>query len=55
MNIKTILFLIALTIYQSNSVIFSQNTLPEGFSYLFDVDPSILQSVRYAQPINFVG
>ena len=55
MNIKTILLLMALAIYQSNSVNFSQNMLPEGFSYLTDVDPSILQSVRYAQPINFVG
>ena len=31
------------------------STLPDGFVYLADVDPTILQSVRYAQPINFVG
>jgi D-alanyl-D-alanine dipeptidase len=29
--------------------------LPEGFVYLRDVDPTILQDMRYASPDNFVG
>ena len=33
----------------------SVSEIPSGFVYLADVDPTILQSVRYAQPINFVG
>lgn len=30
-------------------------TLPEGFIYLKDVDPTILQDVRYATSHNFIG
>lgn len=29
--------------------------LPDGFVYLRDVDPSILQDIRYATPDNFTG
>ena len=31
------------------------NTLPEGFVYLKDIDPTILQEVRYAGHHNFMG
>src|ERR1700722_8800562 len=30
-------------------------TLPDGFTYLEDIDPTILQDVRYAGFHNFVG
>src|SRR5262245_66677499 len=30
-------------------------TLPEGFVYLRDIDPSIIQDIRYATSNNFVG
>ncbi|MBS0271976.1 MAG: M15 family metallopeptidase [Proteobacteria bacterium] len=33
----------------------SPQTLPEGFVYLQDIDPTILQEVRYALHHNFVG
>jgi D-alanyl-D-alanine dipeptidase len=29
--------------------------LPGGFVYLRDIDPTILQDIRYAAPSNFVG
>ena len=29
--------------------------LPGGFVYLRDIDPSIIQDIRYAGPNNFVG
>ena len=29
--------------------------MPEGFVYLRDVDPTILQDMRYAGPSNFTG
>jgi D-alanyl-D-alanine dipeptidase len=32
-----------------------QNTLPKGFVYLRDVEPSIAQEMRYATPDNFTG
>ena len=33
----------------------AQNELPPGFVYLRDVDPSIVQDIRYATANNFVG
>ena len=30
-------------------------TLPGGFAYLGDIDPTILQDIRYAGANNFVG
>jgi zinc D-Ala-D-Ala dipeptidase len=33
----------------------AQGTLPPGFVYLRDVDPTILQDIRYASYNNFVG
>ena len=47
-SLNIFILLLALT-----SVAISE--IPSGFVYLADVDPTILQSVRYAQPINFVG
>ena len=29
--------------------------LPNGFDYLANIDPTIIQSVRYASTFNFVG
>ena len=34
---------------------FSQNKLPEGFSYVKDIDPSILRELRYCSHNNFIG
>jgi len=31
------------------------NTLPHGFVYLRDIDPTIIQDMRYATPDNFTG
>jgi zinc D-Ala-D-Ala dipeptidase len=33
----------------------SAQTLPGGFVYLGDIDPTIIQDIRYAGPNNFVG
>ncbi len=33
----------------------SAQTLPGGFVFLRDIDPSIIQDIRYAGPNNFVG
>ena len=33
----------------------AQSTLPAGFVYLRDVDPTIAQDIRYAGANNFVG
>ena len=33
----------------------SGQSLPGGFVYLRDIDPSIIQDIRYATPNNFVG
>jgi D-alanyl-D-alanine dipeptidase len=30
-------------------------TLPDGFAFLRDIDPTILQDIRYAGPNNFMG
>ena len=36
--------------------VFSINSaIPEGFVYLYDVDPTIIQSMRYASSENFLG
>lgn len=32
-----------------------QSTLPEGFVFLSDVDPSVIENVRYATAENFLG
>lgn len=49
---KPILF--ALSAIASISSVSAQS-LPGGFVYLRDVDPTIIQDIRYATPNNFVG
>src|SRR5690348_18216259 len=50
--VKTTLvaFVIAFAITQAHA-----QTLPGGFVYLSDIDPSIIQDIRYATSNNFVG
>lgn len=47
------LFILALTLLFPTLIFAAQ--LPKGFVYLKDVDPSILQDIRYAGYHNFVG
>ena len=48
--------LAALALLVSSSVHLSaQGALPVGFAYLRDVDPSIVQDIRYAGADNFIG
>src|SRR5882757_3171526 len=49
---KTIV--IALTIIAHSAPAIAQS-LPSGFVFLRDIDPSIVQDIRYAGPNNFVG
>ncbi len=49
---KAILIIIAAAVCASGAV---AQTLPGGFVYLRDVDPSIIQDMRYATSNNFVG
>ncbi len=39
----------------SSQSAYSPQPLPEGFVYLSDIDPTILQEVRYARHHNFIG
>jgi zinc D-Ala-D-Ala dipeptidase len=50
--IRTVLFLMLLTFAAPAS---AGSTLPRGFVYLRDIDPSIVQDIRYAGSHNFVG
>src|ERR1700749_2049829 len=51
MKTKLIAFLIAaVSISQA-----AAQTLPGGFVYLRDIDPTIIQDIRYATSNNFVG
>src|SRR5690349_23463573 len=53
MNIvKTIAIVLAATVVISQA---HAQTLPGGFVYLRDIDPSIIQDIRYATSNNFVG
>jgi zinc D-Ala-D-Ala dipeptidase len=45
-----ILFALALSLAQAHA-----QTLPGGFVYLRDIDPTIIQDIRYASSNNFVG
>jgi D-alanyl-D-alanine dipeptidase len=45
-----IVFIVAAVVSQA-----SAQTLPGGFVFLRDIDPSIVQDIRYAGPNNFVG
>jgi D-alanyl-D-alanine dipeptidase len=47
-------FVILLTEFALASVAHAQ-TLPGGFVYLRDIDPTIMQDIRYASSNNFVG
>jgi D-alanyl-D-alanine dipeptidase len=38
----------------SQIALYPQN-LPKGFAYLQDIDPTIVQDIKYAQHHNFVG
>ena len=38
-----------------NAFKFRKDPLPDAFDYLSNIDPSIIQSVRYASTNNFVG
>jgi D-alanyl-D-alanine dipeptidase len=50
--IKTIVIMLATTAYAVPAM---AQTLPGGFVYLRDIDPTILQDIRYAGSNNFVG
>src|SRR5690349_25166562 len=53
MNIvKTIAIVLAATVVISKA---HAQTLPGGFVYLRDIDPTIIQDIRYATSNNFVG
>lgn len=48
---KTYSFVIGLLV----SIFSIQSAIPKGFVYLHDVDPTIIQSIRYATAENFLG
>jgi D-alanyl-D-alanine dipeptidase len=50
--VKAIVIALALAAFVSPA---SAQTLPGGFAYLRDIDPTILQDIRYAGGNNFVG
>ncbi len=50
MKAKLIALLAAASVSQANA-----QTLPGGFVYLRDIDPTIIQDIRYATSNNFVG
>jgi len=47
--------LAALPLWLAPSYAMAQSALPPGFVYLRDVDPTIVQDIRYAGANNFVG
>jgi D-alanyl-D-alanine dipeptidase len=51
-RVKSILTVLAAVIYSAAAC---AQTLPGGFVYLHDIDPTILQDIRYAGANNFVG
>jgi D-alanyl-D-alanine dipeptidase len=46
---------LALTIATLAAPAFADSALPKGFVYLHDVDPTIVQDIRYAGSHNFIG
>jgi D-alanyl-D-alanine dipeptidase len=50
--VKTIVIALVVTAFVSPAC---AQTLPGGFVFLRDIDPTILQDIRYAGPNNFVG
>src|SRR6202049_739040 len=53
-GVRTILIALAVIAYSASAQVRAQ-TLPGGFVHLRDVDPSIIQDIRYAGSNNFVG
>jgi zinc D-Ala-D-Ala dipeptidase len=53
-NLKQILAVVLLGAGLAPSVASAQS-LPGGFVYLRDIDPTIIQDIRYATPNNFIG
>jgi D-alanyl-D-alanine dipeptidase len=51
-HVKTVLIVLAAISY---SAVARAQSLPGGFVYLRDIDPTILQDIRYAGSNNFVG
>jgi D-alanyl-D-alanine dipeptidase len=51
-SVKAIVIALTVTAFASQA---SAQPLPGGFAYLRDIDPSILQDIRYAGSNNFVG
>ncbi len=47
-----ILFLLFATLFTGHA---QDSTLPQGFVYLYDINPSIIQEIRYFTPHNFIG
>ena len=52
-SVKAIVFALAIAGLVSQAA--SAQGLPGGFAYLHDIDPSIIQDIRYAGSNNFVG
>src|SRR5260370_29964223 len=50
--VKTIVMVLAVALIASSA---SAQTLPGGFVFLRDIDPTIIQDIRYAGSNNFVG
>ena len=50
MRAIVVLFALAASVMQARA-----QTLPDGFVYLRDIDPSIIQDIRYASSNNFIG
>jgi zinc D-Ala-D-Ala dipeptidase len=50
--VKTIVIALVVTAFVSPAY---AQTLPGGFVFLRDIDPTIIQDIRYAGPNNFVG
>src|SRR5215216_1092588 len=50
--VKTIVIALVVTASVSGA---TAQTLPGGFVYLRDIDPTIIQDIRYARSNNFVG
>src|ERR1051326_6848583 len=54
--VKSILAaLVAVVAISQPQTLAHAETLPGGFVYLRDIDPTIIQDIRYATPNNFIG
>ena len=52
--IKKVAFFSLLLLFL-NSTVIKANTLPKGFAFLKDIDPTIIQTLRYKTNHNFMG